>query len=434
MSISHRKEQANAALQERIRQRLCECKGDVELTYARQNTNLSSYEQWEYRNTDPATKGIERFYNLYKGQRCFIIGNGPSLNRHDLSLLEGEKVFAVNSFYYKTRETGFKPTFFVVEDEMVMKENCEQFVTYDVPYKFFPTEYKIYHPPGPNVYYFRMNHGFYQNGSPYYNLPRFSSDPIKGVYCGQSVTYINLQMAFFMGFSDVYLIGMDFNYVIPKEHKRKGNDIISTTDDPNHFHKDYFGVGKTWRDPKLDRVLINYRMADLAYSAVGRKIYNATIGGKLEIFDRVDYEVLLRDPSTGLKRSVPILPPITAQGSLARQHGHNSENPNDNLAARQTHVPINPSKGHPVAPILRRGTGNHHGQLEIARRLEQEFPILLSSQLLLDPEGMLPLIEQGGELYATAQALLNQGGEKADHFARILELARRKCSRSSSFS
>ena len=294
MSIALSKQRAETALRERIRQRLAEEQNDLELSYARDNTNLRSYEKWEFRNADPATPEILQFYNRYKGERCFIIGNGPSLNQHDLSLLEGEKVFAVNSFYYKTQETGFKPTFFVVEDEMVMKENYEKFIEYDVPFKFFPTEYKEYHPPAANVFYFRMNHGFYQDGSPYYNLPRFSTDPFKGLYCGQSVTYINLQLAFFMGFSDVYLIGMDFNYVIPKEHKRKGNDIISTTDDPNHFHKDYFGAGKTWRDPKLERVLMNYKMAHVAYSAVGRKIYNATKGGRLEEFPRVDYDGLFK--------------------------------------------------------------------------------------------------------------------------------------------
>ncbi|MER2514010.1 MAG: 6-hydroxymethylpterin diphosphokinase MptE-like protein [Nitrosomonas ureae] len=301
MSIAHRKERAVTALRERIRQRQSQERGDFELTYARENTNLRSYEKWEYRNADPATPEILQFYNRYKGERCFIIGNGPSLNSHDLSLLEGEKVFAVNSFYYKTRETGFKPTFFVVEDLMVMKENYEQFIEYDVPYKFFPTEYKQYHPPAQNVFYFKMNHGFYQEGSPYHNLPRFSTDPLRGLYCGQSVTYINLQLAFFMGFSDVYLIGMDFNYIIPKEHKRNGNDIISTTDDPNHFHKDYFGEGKTWRDPKLERVLMNYKMAHVAFSAVGRRIFNATKGGMLEEFPRVDYDLLF--PSQ--KRAIP---------------------------------------------------------------------------------------------------------------------------------
>jgi|GEM_PF-1861112 len=256
--------------------------------------NLDYYVEKEFnKSPDPDSERIAAFYNAFKGKRCFIIGNGPSLNKHDLSLLEGEYTFAVNSFFYKTDETGFRPTFFVVEDNAVMKENIERIRAYEVPFKFFPTNYKGLHPEGDNVYFFRMNRGFYEKSSPNYCVPRFSTDASKVLYCGQSVTYINLQLAYFMGFTEVYLIGMDFNYQIPSSHKRQGDLIISTTDDPNHFHKDYFGKGKTWKDPKLDRVAVNYRQAKLVYEAVGRKIYNATIGGKLEIFERVDYERLL---------------------------------------------------------------------------------------------------------------------------------------------
>ena len=98
-----------------------------------------------------------------------------------------------------------------------------------------------------------------------------------------------------MGFTDIYLIGMDFDYVIPKSHERRGDLIVSTTDDPNHFHKDYFGKGKTWKDPKLDRVAMNYRQAKISYEAVGRRIYNSTIGGRLEIFERADFAALFDD-------------------------------------------------------------------------------------------------------------------------------------------
>jgi hypothetical protein len=137
-----------------------------------------------------------------------------------------------------------------------------------------------------------MNRGFYEKTSPNYAVPRFSTDASRVLYCGQSVTYINLQLAFFMGFTEVYLIGMDFDYVIPESHKRTGDVLLSDTDDMNHFHKDYFGKGKTWKDPKLDRVLCNYKMAKLAFESVGREIFNATIGGKLEIFRRVDWSGL----------------------------------------------------------------------------------------------------------------------------------------------
>lgn len=264
-------------------------------------TSVFEYKQKEiYASAPPPdSEELATFYNAYKGKRCFIIGNGPSLNKHDLSLLKDEYTFGVNSFYYKTRETGFTPYFYVVEDSSVMKENIEEIRKYDAPFKFFPTNYKALHPKQPNTFFFRMNRGFYEKSSPNYVVPRFSTDASDVLYCGQSVTYINLQLAYFMGFEEVYLIGMDFSYVIPSSHSRKGDVLISDTDDPNHFHKDYFGKGKSWKDPKLDRVALNYRMARLVYESTGRRVFNATVGGNLDVFERVDYERLLKPAAAG---------------------------------------------------------------------------------------------------------------------------------------
>lgn len=333
---------------------------------------------------------LRSFYNCFQGERCFIIGNGPSLNKHDLSLLEGEYSFGVNSFYYKTRDTGYRPTFYVVEDNSVMKENLQEIKSFEAPFKFFPTLYKRLHPKAPNTFFFEMNRGFYEKSSPNYVVPRFSTDASKVLYCGQSVTYINLQLAFFMGFTEVYLIGMDFDYVIPKSHKRTGDVLLSDSDDPNHFHKDYFGKGKTWKDPKLDRVLLNYRMADLAYSAVGRKIYNATVGGRLEVFDRVDYEALLRDPATGKRRETRIDPPVTAPGSMARQQG------------------LKDAPG--TAPMPMSPTTVNASQL--------------ASRLLLDPAEMLPRVEAGGDLAFQVQQLLAADGPAAAHLRKAMAWAR----------
>jgi GT2 family glycosyltransferase len=269
-----------------------------DIVYPPELTSLADYPARElYADAaDPDESEIAALYNKFRGQRCFIIGNGPSLNRHDLSLLEGEYTFGVNSFFYKTRETGFRPYFYVVEDSSVMKENIEEIRRFEAPYKFFPTNYRKLHPKTPNTLFFRMNRGFYEKSSPNYVVPRFSTDASKVLYCGQSVTYINLQLAYFLGFSEVYLIGMDFSYVIPASHKRSGDVLLSDSDDPNHFHKDYFGKGKTWKDPKLDRVAMNYRLAKLTFESTGRTVRNATIGGSLEIFERVDYEELMRGP------------------------------------------------------------------------------------------------------------------------------------------
>lgn len=242
--------------------------------------------------------------NAFKGERCFIIGNGPSLNLNNLDLLQGEFTFAVNSFFLKTRDTGFMPTFYVVEDNKVMEENAKDIREFDAPFKFFPEEYRRYDLEADTTCFFSLDQEFYMKSKPYYGIPRFSVSAHKEIFAGQTVTYANMQLAFYMGFTEVYLIGMDFNYHIPPEHKRTGNHILSTTDDPNHFHKDYFGKGKTWKDPQLDRVLLNYKMADLIYTAAQRKIYNATVGGKLEVFERVDYASLFtaKDSLSGTEK------------------------------------------------------------------------------------------------------------------------------------
>jgi hypothetical protein len=81
---------------------------------------------------------------------------------------------------------------------------------------------------------------------------------------------------------------MDFSYQIPTDAVRRGHLITSMSDDPNHFHPSYFGAGKTWKDPQLDRVLANYALAKEMFEADGREIVNATVGGALELFDRMD--------------------------------------------------------------------------------------------------------------------------------------------------
>lgn len=246
--------------------------------------------QYFYRK--PSKEEFLSLKNKYKGERCFIVGNGPSLNKNNLSLLKKEKSFAVNGIFYKTDEMGYKPNFYVVEDFHVMHDNLQKIRNYDVEYKFFPTNYKHLVDKNINTLFFNMNTGYYQEDSPNFSMPRFSADCSKEIFCGHSVTIINLQLAYYLGFKEVYLIGMDFNYDIPKSASIEDGVIVSNADDDNHFHPEYFGKGKKWHDPQLPKVLNSYKLAKIIYESDGRKIYNATVGGKLELFDRVDYNSL----------------------------------------------------------------------------------------------------------------------------------------------
>lgn len=240
----------------------------------------------------PDRNEIKKLRGKFKGERCFILGNGPSLNKVDFSLIENEYTFGVNGIFYKTKECGFKPTFYVVEDKAVMEDNLDEINAYDCQYKIFPTHYRTKIKNKKNALFFKMNTGFYRKESPNFGIPRFSTDASKRLYCGQSVTMINLQLAFYLGFDEVYLLGMDFSYDIPDSAVIDGLEIMSTEDDCNHFHPDYFGKGKTWHDPQLDKVLKSYKMMKLIYESADKNIYNATHGGKLDVFSRKKFEDL----------------------------------------------------------------------------------------------------------------------------------------------
>lgn len=230
--------------------------------------------------------------DTYRGERCFVLGNGPSLNKCDLGLLQQEYSFAVNGIFYKTQEMGYRPNFYMVEDNHVVADNLSEINDYKCPHKFFPAHYKGLIDPDDATIFIPADLGFYREFHPYYCVPRFSKDISSAIFTGQSVTIMQLQLAYHLGFKEVYLIGMDFSYDLPKSTIVDGVNYTSQEDDVNHFHPNYFGKGKKWHDPKLDRVLMCYEKCKAEFEADDRKIYNATVGGKLELFERVEYDQL----------------------------------------------------------------------------------------------------------------------------------------------
>jgi len=251
--------------------------------------------------SDEEMLSLEQFRGIHEGERCFIVGNGPSLNKTDFSLLRNEKTFAVNGIFYLRDKIGFVPTYYVVEDNHVVDDNLAEIIGYPAPHKFFPAKYRAAIGGLPGVHLMPANWEFYFKSSEWYETPRFSRDISRQIFVGQTVTYLNLQLAHYMGFSTVILIGVDFNYVVPETSDIDGLTILSNEDDPNHFHPEYFGKGKKWHFPKLHNCEKVYRHARAEYERDGREVLDATIGGKLEVFDKVDYDTLVED-TAGLER------------------------------------------------------------------------------------------------------------------------------------
>lgn len=233
---------------------------------------------------------LSEFKDKHKGERCFIIGNGPSLNKLDLTKLKNEYTFGVNAIYTNYDNMGFYPTYYVVEDTYVAEDRSQEINDYKESMKFFGNYLKYCLVPDEKTILLDVIVKYKE----YRNFPHFSTDALAKVYVGGSVTYLCMQLAYFMGFKEVYLIGFDHSYNIPKDAVIYDNNlsILSVSDDLSHFSKDYFGKGKRWHNPQVDRMEKAYRKAKVYFDNDGRKIYNATRGGKLEVFERVDYDTL----------------------------------------------------------------------------------------------------------------------------------------------
>lgn len=224
-------------------------------------------------------------------QRCFVIGNGPSLNETDLACLKDEVTFAVNGFFLKARELKWQPTFYVVEDHLVAEDRREWINALEGPTKLFPAYLGYCLAEGPDTIFF--------NHRPRKSYPHgfdFSLDAADITYAGCTVTFTALQLAAYMGFKEIYLLGVDANYDVPADaaqSKSYGVGVLDMkSDDPNHFHPDYFGKGFRWHDPQVDKMVEAYREARKVIDQTDQRIYNAGIGGKLEVFERRSFTSL----------------------------------------------------------------------------------------------------------------------------------------------
>jgi hypothetical protein len=227
--------------------------------------------------------------NAHAGERCFIIGNGPSLNQLDLTRLREETTFGVNAIYTNYQKMGFYPTYYVVEDYLVAEDRAVEINAYRKSrVKFFGNYLRYCLRPDPSTVVLNVLLDYRD----YPHFPHFSRNALERVWVGGTVSYVCMQLAYYMGFSEVYLIGFDHSYSVPKDAAIREAVITSRSDDVNHFDASYFGEGKRWHDPRVDRMTKAYVRAAEVFGNDGRVIRNATAGGMLDVFERVDYRTL----------------------------------------------------------------------------------------------------------------------------------------------
>lgn len=231
---------------------------------------------------------IKNFKDIHKGKRCFIIGNGPSLRISDLEKLKNEVTFAANKIFVAFEDTEWRPTYYCLQDFVLINEEVDKIEGIKAQAKFIAGNELV--DKGnylKDCIYFFLN---LKQFNP--KLPLFSQNPAKWIYEGYTVTYAEIQLAVYMGFTEIYLLGVDHNYA--KMIDSQGN--VVETDAGNYFSDKYLhnqSFGKELNYPNLDNSSLAYIAAEKYTREHGIKVYNATRGGKLETFQRIDFDTLL---------------------------------------------------------------------------------------------------------------------------------------------
>lgn len=215
---------------------------------------------------------IRQFRDKYVGQRCVIIGNGPSLRKTDLSLLRNEITFGLNRIYLMFDELGFDTTFHVVVNQLVVEQCASDFRKINAPL-FTTTPNRPYLEGAADTAFLAPLPG-----------PKFFRNASHGIWVGGTVTYVAMQLAFYMGFTDVVLVGLDHRFAVTGPANEV---IVSREPDASHFDPNYFGVGFKWQLPDLETSEIAYNLARREFEGAGRSIVDATVDGALTLFPKV---------------------------------------------------------------------------------------------------------------------------------------------------
>jgi hypothetical protein len=234
-------------------------------------------------------KDLWDYKDLHAGQRCFIIGNGPSLNDLDMTLLKNEITFGSNRIYLGFPAWGFPCTYWCIQDETQILQNANKYleelpedVTRFVPFKFMEHF-------DPHLLRNVVPFNFVDVPHPY---PQFSANP-SVIYNGWTVTYSLIQMALIMGCNPIYLIGIDHKYQIGQEELKSANRWTDSRS-RSHFHPDYCDAEnkRVWNVPDIPRMESAYQLAMEETSGLGVSVINATPGTALKCFPCAKYEDL----------------------------------------------------------------------------------------------------------------------------------------------
>lgn len=246
---------------------------------------------------------IAALAGLHAGRRAFIIGNGPSINGQDLTLLRNEITFVTNWFVNHPRFTEINPAYYCVSSHEMFGgwNNPEPSANPDWlkamtalagrSHKIFSFRFKDYidssriFPAGECDYllFDRPKQLVDARGDINLDLSQPMDDGYTGI-----ITFC-LPLALHLGIREIYLIGCDCDYGLatPEAPKKYFYDYSRHTTNTTK----YDSLKRIWADN--GPIFQAYQVVAERFAAAGARIVNCTAGGRLEVFPRARYETVV---------------------------------------------------------------------------------------------------------------------------------------------
>jgi len=226
-----------------------------------------------YRRTSCAQR-LRELEGTLAGKPILVIGNGPSLNRTPLEEFAHVTAIGMNKINLLFPRTTWRPSLILCVNDLVVHQNREFFAETEIPvFLSWKSRWLLRRRDRRRVSYFLSRPS-----------PEFSTDIATGVGSSGTVMYPALQFAYYMGADPVVLFGVDHYFSTEGPPNRI---VRSRGPDPDHFDPEYFGKGKHWGLPDYDALERGHRLAREAFEADGRRVYDATIGGRLDVYEKV---------------------------------------------------------------------------------------------------------------------------------------------------
>lgn len=233
---------------------------------------------------------IRRLKGKFEGKRCFVLGNGGSLTAGDLEMLQGEYTFGCNRLYMMFEKLSWRPYFYCFYDVQRVKK-----LKKDLPYILENCEYlftssTIKEELDEAVIEDEKTYFVHVEKEKYYpQLPKFSEEVDKQIYDGQTVLYMAVQIAVYLGFKEIYYLGADNHYSVELNLDGTIRHDTGVKDYPE-------GMGgielETSVIPQMELTTMSFEAVKQYADTHGICVFNATRGGHLEAFERVDFDSL----------------------------------------------------------------------------------------------------------------------------------------------